>query len=144
MKSKAAPTRNQKKFIKDWITYYEKELEVTEFHGDILYQSNDEKRSIEGGEVVTRATTTVDHRYLRADYRIFPALLELFKDKKHGEDEVRSILAHEVSHLATHRLHHLAICVFKDEGETTDAWEALTEKIGRLLVTIGNLKNKKL
>ena len=46
------------------------------------------------------------------------------------------IIAHEVAHIATAKLYYVATCIYKDEGETIDAWESLTTIVGRLLTRI--------
>lgn len=129
--------KEYKKFIKEWIDYYEKELCIYDFNGDINYMSDDEK---EEGRI-TNAKVWVDHRYLTANYYIYPNLLNKFKEKD-GKEDIKRILAHEVAHLATHKLYHMAISIYKDEGETIDAWENTTERVGRLLYKIGYLKSK--
>ena len=87
------------------------------------------------GDVVL-AQCSVDHRYLLADFKIYPALELKWLKKKYDEEDVRRCVAHEVAHIATHKLHYMATSLYKDEGETTDAWEALTTVVGRLLYDV--------
>lgn len=138
MKKQTKIKSSYKKFIHDWIDYYEKQLGVYDFSGEIIYMGED----IKEGDKITNAEIRIDHRYLKADYYIYPYLLNKFKEK-YGKESIKQILAHEVSHLATHKMYYMASSVYKDEGETIDAWESMTERFGRLLYKIGELKKKK-
>ena len=86
------------------------------------------------------ASSHVDTRYLRLDISIYPFLVEQWNNRKLDTEEIHTIIAHEVSHLATHSLYKLAISVFKNEEELTDSWESLTSLIGRLLNKIDRLQ----
>lgn len=82
---------------------------------------------------VINATTAIDTRYLTADIKIYPYLVDNWKNKSLSNDDIHSIIAHEVSHIATEVVKNIAIKPFKTEDEVRDAWEMLTTTIGRLL-----------
>jgi hypothetical protein len=56
--------------------------------------------------------------------------MRAWKDKDF--ETIKTIIHHEVAHLATQHLFDIATAVYKDEGETRDAWETLTTVVGRL------------
>lgn len=85
------------------------------------------------GKGSAAAAATVGMRYLTVTVRIFPYLVNEWKKKTMRDEEVHEIIAHEMSHVATHHLYYIATSVYKDEGETKDAWESLTTIMGRLV-----------
>ncbi len=127
-----------KKFIDYWLHAYERVLQVRDYRGTISYSHENEK-SKEGFE--THATACVDDRYLTVDYTIFPIVYDQWKAKKYFK--VKRTLAHEVAHIATHKLYRMATSIYKDEGETVDAWESLTQRVGRLMYDLFELENNK-
>ena len=111
---------------------------VSEFIGDILWKSED-KLSEDGYKI--QAEINVDRRYLRATLSIYPIFIVDWKER--GDSETERVIAHEVAHIATAHLYYLATCIYKDSGEMKDAWETLTERIGRLSVKVDELLRKK-
>lgn len=86
------------------------------------------------GEIA--ATMTVDQRYLRAQLRVYPHMINAWNNKSMDEDDIEEIIAHEVSHIATNHLFTIAVATYKEEGETHDAWEGLTTIVGRLVYEV--------
>ena len=82
------------------------------------------------------ATMSVDLRYMRAHLKVFPYIIDGWKNKKVTSQEVEEIIAHEVSHIATNHLFTIAVATYKEEGETIDSWENLTTVVGRLVFEV--------
>ena len=131
-----------KKAIRDKIYKYQKLLNALDYRGDIRYIKKDEGDKDEDGNVIGHvlAKAIVDHRYLIADFEIFPRFVKKIKEKQISPESIDEIIAHEVAHIATQKLYYMATSIYKDEGETKDAWESLTTVIGRLLVDLGEKK----
>jgi hypothetical protein len=72
-------------------------------------------------------------RYLTVTVKVYPYMVNEWKKKSMNDEDIHEIIAHEMSHVATNHLYRLATSVYKDEGETKDAWESLTTIIGRLV-----------
>lgn len=79
---------------------------------------------------------TVDPRYLLATLKLYPTGYNL------DDDMLRDVIFHETSHVWTEHIKELAYSVFKDEGETKDAWESLTSRIAGLAIAYDNRKKK--
>lgn len=124
-----------KKMIRDCANDYRYCIGANKYVGDIFYAGENKKgewgRNIEA-EIAT------DHRYLTADITVYPCLVEKWIKKEKSDEDIKKIIAHEIAHIATHKLNYLATCVYKDEGETVDAWESLTEIVGRLIYKVNN------
>lgn len=103
---------------------------VSHYLGDILYMEKDLKK----GNDYVLADCTPDRRYLRATFRIYPHFLEHYKSE--GAKFVEQTIAHEVAHIATAHFHDCAIAIYIEEEEMKDAWETLTETVGRLSVKL--------
>lgn len=98
----------------------------------VMYMFEDEQpKEDHHGQVA--ASAEVDMRYLRLSVRVFPHMVKMWEKGNMSDEEVHEIIAHEIAHTATQHMHNLAIATFKDQGETLDAWEALTTIVGRLL-----------
>src|SRR3990167_6658599 len=128
-----------KKFVKECIWKYAKCLDTPWHMGDIRYMTLDEQIH-DKPDFTIHASVTIDHRYLTADYTIYPALYTkwLKSPELAAED-----LAHEVAHIVTHNLHWIATCNYKTESEVNDIWEQTTEIVGRLLYNYEKLNAKK-
>lgn len=144
-KKTAKPTKKSpipkefKKIIEEALNRYRFLLGMLNYKGDIFYHAEDKEPNENGDKVAMEIH--VDHRYLIANLNVFPWIVEDWKNKKMDDDDVERIVAHEVAHIATHTLHWLSICVFKDESETKDAWESLTTVMGRLLYNLDQYKD---
>lgn len=122
-----------KAIIRDSASRYRHKLGFLHFEVKILYMDDDldAEDSSRGGLV--RAQFNADRRYLRGTMKIYPNLYESWSKKEFSTEEVKKIIAHEISHMATQHMFDVAVASFKDEGETKDAWESLTTIVGRLL-----------
>lgn len=130
MKKKSKVPAKFKKLVRDTINEYEKVLGIIQYEGRVYYPSED---MVHPDDSKTLASCSVDHRYLTADYRIFPMFVERWKSKFYTEEECKEKIAHEVAHLATHLLHWNAVCRYVTDSEMQDSWESLTELVGRLI-----------
>lgn len=126
-----------KKIVSEGIAEYSKILGLECYQIKVFYENKD--KDCKEGKV--NAEISVDHRYLNASMWVYPCLIDEWIKNKKTTEEIKDIIAHEVAHLATHKLHWLAECAFKGEEETTDAWEALTTIVGRLLYKVGDSDN---
>lgn len=84
----------------------------------------------------TIAEITTDRRYLKATIAIYPYALTL------TEDRLKAAIYHEVAHTLTDPLFYIATSVYKDEGETLDARESLTEICSRMALALDNKYGK--
>lgn len=134
-----------RKMIADDVRRYLNVLGMNHYRSKIFYRKHD--KDTEGhtcGEGKVAAEATVDMRYLTVDVKIYPWVIHDWKKKWFTDDDVHHIIAHEMSHVATNHMYRLATSIYKDEGETKDAWESLTTIIGRLVHEIDyHRKNKK-
>ena len=126
-----------KEFVKDCCQKAAWSIGVMHYQVDIHYM--DEEKSEDG--YVTRGEMKTDRRYLRGVLRLYPHVLEDWKKGERGQ--VKDVVFHEISHLATQHLYDVAIATYRDEGEMKDAWETLTEVVSRLALRIDKLENKK-
>lgn len=122
-----------KRFIIECFKKHAAILNVGHYEMDIYYMR-------EASQVDAAMSINIRRRYLDFVLRIYPAVQEMWR--KGERDEIDAMVAHETAHLVTQHMMDIAVATYKDEGETTDAWEALTETIGRLSVKIASLKNK--
>lgn len=106
-----------------------KNYNVHIYFSKVAAPNNVEQRS--AGDAA--ATMSVDLRYMRANLKVFPYIIDGWKNKKVSSQEIEEIIAHEVSHIATNHLFTIAVATYKEEGETHDAWEGLTTIVGRLV-----------
>lgn len=139
MKDKYSVPKKLKNLVKDLIRRHAWNMGVSHYMGDIIYMQKDKSRDDDG---TTLAECRVDRRYLTASFRIYPAAVKEWKER--GDVAMEEVIAHEVAHILTDHLHYLAICCYKDEGETKDAWESLTSSIARISEKLDKeLKKKK-
>lgn len=124
------------KELKDYIADCAKKsawnIGVSHYDIDILYMDKD-KHDDDTDDIVMAEMTT-NRRYLNGVMKIYPALIKMW-DKKE-KDEIKRCIHHEVAHLATQHVMDLMVSCYKDEGETKDAWETLTQIIGKMSVKI--------
>lgn len=128
-----------KAFVRECFKKYAWNIGVSHYQGDIHYMA--EPDTDDGHRGVTLATMTTDRRYLRATLRIFPLLVKKWKEGE--KDYVSAVIAHEVGHLATQHLYDVAVATYRDDGEMKDAWETLTEVVGRMAHKIAELEEKR-
>lgn len=107
--------------------------EVTHFQISVHYMEKDEDTKDRDSDVL--ASMSVDRRYLLGILRIYPALIKKWKNKD-GKYILRHTVFHEVAHLVTQHMMEIATACYKDEGETKDAWESLTERVARMTLMI--------
>lgn len=117
-----------KKLVATKTGEYLKILGFTHYKVHVKFLEEDEKSQKTDGMVA--AKMNVNAKYLECYLKILPFFVRMWED---GED-VSACIAHEVAHLATDQMHYLATTSFKSENELDEAWESLTERIGRLLI----------
>ena len=126
-----------KDFVKDCAQKAAWSIGVSHYRIDIHYM--DEAKDSDG-ETNTRGEMETDKRYLQGTMRLYPKVLAQWEK---GEiNQVKEVVYHEIAHLATQHFYDVATSIYKDEGETKDAWETCTEVIGRLALKIDELENK--
>lgn len=125
-----------KKLVLDAIKRHAWNIGVSHFVGDVLWMAEDKK--IDGHYVV--AEDSVDRRYLRCTFKLYPEFIKHWRND--GDPYVESTIAHEVAHIATQHLFDVAIARYCDDGEMKDAWETLTEVIGKLSTRLDRAKRK--
>jgi len=118
-----------KSFVRERVQRYRKLLDTPNYFIAIHYM--DEEKELDDPRDIVRADINVHRRYLRARLHIYPNMQRLWE--KGERDEITSVIAHEIAHLATQHMFDVAVACYKDEGETKDAWETCTEIIGRLI-----------
>lgn len=136
MKPKKTINPKLKKLVLDALRRHAWNMGCSFYEGDILYMNEPDHRGQD-----TMASMGVDPCYLKAILRIFPSAVQEWekreKEKKgEGDKYMELVVAHEVAHIVTEPLYLKAVSVYKNEGETEDAREALTETIGRLSVAL--------
>ena len=136
-----------RKMVADDVKRFSEILGTNQFEIRIFYSKDtiEDHETFQGS--VIGATTCVDVRYLTADIKVYPYLVEQWKKGNMTNNDVHDIIAHEVAHIATSNLRRLALSVFKGEDEVRDAWESLTTTVGRLInkidILTGDLTNSK-
>lgn len=96
---------------------------------DIQYRFSSKRKIRDRAEVY--AEIAVDSSYLNAHMTIRPPVIELYK--KDQKDKIKKILCHEIAHIRTEKLIHLASSRFVSEIEVRQENEKLTEILGRLM-----------
>ena len=114
-----------KKYVRELVRKAAYNIGVTNYELDIYYNKDPK----EDGPKVAGSMDT-DRRYLTGILNLYPPVMRAWKDKDF--ETIKTIIHHEVAHLATQHLFDIATAVYKDEGETRDAWETLTTVVGRL------------
>lgn len=124
MKCKHPATSKVRKAVVEMIQRHRRILRQDNYEIDIEYMHEDHKddtpRRHLKGEMV------VDRRYNRATLRLYP------KCYKSDLEQIEETVSHEVAHIPTQHVYDLMTACYKDEGETLDAWESLTELVARL------------
>lgn len=85
-------------------------------------------------------TMKVRHTYLDATMRVYPGALDEWKE--HGDNAIRDMVAHEIAHLETNKLHDLTQERFVSTEEVRAAFESLTELLGRYIRGSAERKKK--
>lgn len=129
-----------KKFVRKCVQSYTWYLKVQHYTVELFFEKQAHKDD-EGETKKTAASIDVDTRYLKADIKVYPRLLEEWKFK--NKREIEQVIAHELSHILTQPLFDLTQTNFKTFSETRDVWESLTERIGRLTHKLAELDMKK-
>lgn len=127
-----------KEFVKGNLRDYQESLGMAWHDGKIAWMS--EKKEEDTEDSTTCAEATINTRYLNADFKIYPELINRWKNKKMREEDVKKIISHETAHIATAQMMDLIHNVYRSKNETHDAFETLTEIIGRLLYKLGEKK----
>jgi hypothetical protein len=120
-----------KKLVINSVRRHAWNIGVSHYTGDILWMEED-KRNETGDSII--AECIVDRRYLKATIRLYPRIIRDWKID--GDQYVENAIAHEVAHIATQHAYDIATATYKDEGETKDAWETLTEVVARLSIKL--------
>lgn len=135
MKDKPIPQK-LKSLVRDAIKRHARNIGVSEYLVSINWMFEDKKKEID--DLTTLAEIHVNRRYLKATISIYPSVIDEWK--KHGNDSIEQTIAHEISHIATQHMYHMATTIYKDDGEMCDAWETLTERISRMSFNMEKLK----
>lgn len=123
-----------RKIIRGDVDRYLNVLGMNHYKATVFYMKKDTSEEHHCcGEGTVAASATVSNRYLRVRVNVYPYLVDEWKKNRMDDEEVREIIAHEISHVATHHMYVLATSVYKDDGEMKDGWESLTTIIGRLV-----------
>lgn len=133
-------TELYKKFVRETARQAAWNIGVSNYQIDIHYMEKD-KPLCACGEDIVAGEMTVDRRYLRGVLRLYPYVLK--KWNSGDKERVREVVHHEVAHLATQHMMTIATASYKDEGETKDAWESLTETVARLSLNLDKYKREK-
>lgn len=119
------------KKIRTWVKDAQRYLSVTQYRIDYGFaKENKPSRHEDEGLANTIAEITTDRRYLKATIAIYPYALTL------PENRLKAAIYHEVAHVLTDPLFYIATSVYKDEGETLDARESLTEICSRMAMAL--------
>lgn len=110
-------------------------LHVEHYEGTVEYMTEDDLNTNNAG-----MTMTVRRRYLDFTLKVYPPAIRMWL--RGEKEDVEHMVGHEASHILTEHMKDLAIACYKDEGETLDAFESLTESISRLAIRIGKLEKK--
>lgn len=139
MKVKKVP-KGLKEFVIKCAREHAWNLKIQHYNVTIEYKDSEKASSdLRTGDVIA-ADIEVQRRYLAAVIRIYPTVYG--KWERGEKKEINEIIGHELSHILTQHFFDLAVSCYKDEGETKDAWESLTESIGRLSCKIQSLETK--
>lgn len=129
-----------RKIVSKAVGDYRWELGMQIWKVDISYVHED-KQVAEGDDVA--ASIWVNRRYLEATISIYPNTIKRFTSKIWEEKDVREVIAHEISHIATQHFFDVATARYCDDGEMKDAWETCTSVIGKLVYQLDRERSKK-
>lgn len=127
-----------KDFVKECARQAAWHIGVSHFELDIEYMAD--QKSEDCKHEVTQGEMKTDRRYLHGTLRLYPVVLKNWE--KGEKDQVKKVVYHEIAHLATQHIFDIATSCYKDEGETKDAWESLTEVISRMALIIDGYARK--
>lgn len=134
MKKERKIPKEMRKFVLENARECADIIGVTNFTVDIFYMA-DPKQS--DTDLQTHGEINVDRRYLKASIKLYPHVEENWR--KGEKEKVKDVIFHEVSHILTQHFYDVATSIYKDEGETKDAWEMLTEAVSKLALRIDGL-----
>lgn len=126
-------------FVKECAKSAAWNIGVSHYVIDVFWQK-DPKKNEDDDRSTTAAEVNVDRRYLTVSLRIYPEVEDLWR--KGDKEKVRAIVHHEVAHIATQHLYEVGVATYRDEGEVKDAWETLTEMVGRMSLKVDDLEKK--
>ena len=119
-----------KALVLDSVKRHAWNIGVSHYIGDILWMEEDKTGEGDRDTYKVHASIDIDRRYLRATLKLHPIFIENWKSD--GNEYVENTIAHEIAHIATQHCYDIATATYRNEGEMKDAWEMLTEMIGRL------------
>lgn len=124
-----------RKLVEESAESYQENLGHKNLAVDIYYMKVADPENSNAG-----MTMSVRHSYLDATMRVYPGALDEWKN--HGDDSVRDMVAHEIAHLETNKLHDLTQNRFVSSEEVRVAFESLTELLGRYIRGSAERKKK--
>lgn len=129
MKNNKKPTPQKlKSLVIDAVRRHAWNLGISEYEVDILWMGKEMEDN--GENYPTVAEIDVLRRYLKATIKIYPCFVKEWEER--GDEFVEKTIAHEVAHIATAHLKDCAYYRHVEQSEIKDAWETLTERLGRL------------
>lgn len=131
------PPKKFRKLVMDAAREYRWLLHREDYTFKTSWSHEDEKR---GEEDYCAAKIDVDRRYMMAHMTIYPFVWKDWIAGSKTDEDVKKIVAHEISHMATQHVVNLMYSAFCNENEVKDAWESLTELIGQLLYKLDTRK----
>lgn len=143
MKKFKMPPVPFRKLVSSIAGQYRWVLGLQDYGMPISWVHEDEPRSKEDPESLTAMKATVDRRYLSCRIQVFPMVWKGWIEKRYTDEDVRKMVAHEVSHITTQHLADLSTAVYKDIGEFKDAWESCTERFAQILYRLEKFENKR-
>jgi hypothetical protein len=134
--------KKMKDFILDCTKKAAWNIGVSHYIVDYFYIKEPRQADYENGDTdsvsFTLASINTDKRYLKCNLKIYPKFEEKWRA---GErEELKNCIHHEVAHIATQHLFDCAVSRYCEVGEMKDAWETLTEMIGRLSLKVDELQ----
>jgi len=120
-----------KNFISDCIDEACHNIKLEHYWISTLYMKDESQ--FDDGKIVAASMTT-DRRYLKATLKIFLHVEDMWK--RGEKEEIQEIIHHEIAHIATQHLMDCAQARYCETGEMKDAWETLTEVVGRLSIRL--------
>lgn len=125
-RKKTHPASNKvRKAVLEMIHKHMHNLSLQDYNIDIEYMHEDHKDDHKTSH--TKGEMVVNRRYKRGTMRLYPKCY-----KRDSLQDIEETVSHELAHINTQHVYDLMTACYKDEGETLDAWESLTEQIARL------------
>lgn len=133
--------RALRKIVSKAVGDYRWELGMQIWKVDIEYACEDKKSDDQESSIA--ASINVNRRYLEATITIYPNTVTRFTTKRCNEQNIREVIAHEISHIATQHFMDVATARYCDDGEMRDAWETCTSVIGKLIYQLDKERSRK-